>query len=53
MSTLRDVNETFSMISEAARHVSSKADAEYAARTVELWLDQVNREIEELEEEDE
>lgn len=53
MSTLRDVNETFAMISEAARHVSSKGDAEYAARTIEMWLDQANSEIEDLEEEKE
>ena len=53
MSTLRDINETLAMISEAARHVSSKVDAEYAARTVEQWLDQLNREIEDLEEDDE
>ena len=52
MSTLRDINETLSMISEAARHVSSKVDAEYAARTVEQWLDQLSREIDEFEEEE-
>ena len=52
MSTLRDINETLAMISEAARHVSSKVDAEYAARTVEQWLDQLNREIDEFEEEE-
>lgn len=53
MSTLNDINGTLDMISEAARHVYSKADAYYAASTVEQWLDQLNREIDELEEEDE
>lgn len=52
MSTLKDINETLSTISEAARHVSSKVDAEYAASVVGQWLDQLNREIDELEEEE-
>ena len=49
MSTLKDVNETLAMISEASRRVSSKSDAEYAASTVRQWLDQLEREIDDLE----
>lgn len=48
--SLRDVNETLDMIREKASHVSSSVDAEYASREIEMWLDQLNREIEELKE---
>ena len=53
MSTLKDVNETLAMISEAARRASSKADAEYAVSIIGQWLDQLEREVEDLEDEEE
>ena len=53
MSNLRDINETLAMISEAARKVYSRVDAEYAASVVRQWLEQLEREVEELEMEDE
>ena len=52
MSTLKDINETLAMISEAARHVSSVPDAIYAESIIGQWLDQLRREIEDVEDDE-
>lgn len=52
MSTFEDIKGTMSEIAEhASRSVYSRADAEYEANAIEGWLDQLKREIEELEDE--
>lgn len=51
MSTFEDIRSTLSEIAEhASRNIDTKADAEYEADAIEGWLDQLRREIADLEE---
>lgn len=43
---LSDINSTIDQIRECCRNVSDDLDASYVANSVEMWLDQLRREVE-------
>lgn len=43
---LEDINETIDMIRNAANPASSGVNAEHVKNTVQMWIDQLGRDIE-------